>query len=248
MFQANEVFFLLPIHPREVWFQALSLCVFRCSWQCCSLALIIVPLEPRSDLPPLSAEDGHHKYYECLTQLFQLQPIWDKRYLVHEVMRHFPNESLSTVQTAITTVISYVGYTVMDGPFRSSWLRFGYDPAKDPQSWTYQYIEFRFSKRPQLKEETTRNPSLPVLYELELNLHNRYPLCVLRVVKDERDEGQKDKEMEQLINRIHPQTTFDKRRGWIAPEDMLQIRNLLKKQAVLLLEKCGYNTDVVGIV
>lgn len=53
--------------------------------------------------------------------------------------------------------------------------------------------------------------------------------------------------MEQLINRIHPQTTFDKRRGWIAPEDMLQIRNLLKKQAVLLLEKCGYNTDVVGI-
>lgn len=152
------------------------------------LVLIIVPLEPRSDLPPLSSEDGHSKYSECLTQLFQLQPIWDKRYLVREVMRHFPNESFSTIQAETTFVIPYVAYAITDGPFRSSWVRFGYDPSKNPQAWMYQYIEFRFSKRPKLKEEAPRSRSLPVLYDMELNLHNRYPLYGVRVIEVERNK------------------------------------------------------------
>ena len=152
------------------------------------LVLILVPLEPRSDLPPLSSEDGHSKYYECLLQLFQLQPVWDKRYLIREVMRHFPNESLSSIQTETNFVISYVAYTITDGPFRSSWLRFGYDPSKNSQSWMYQYIEFRFSKRPQLKEESSKSRSLPMLYDMELNLHNRYPLYGVRVTEGYRND------------------------------------------------------------
>ena len=151
------------------------------------LVLIIVPLEPRSDLPPLCSEDGHSKYSECLTQLFQLQPIWDKRYLVREVMHHFPNESFSTIQAETTFVIPYVSYAITDGPFRSSWVRFGYDPSKSPQAWMYQYIEFRFSKRPKLKEEAPRSRSLPVLYDMELNLHNRYPLYGVRVIEVKRN-------------------------------------------------------------
>ena len=54
--------------------------------------------------------------------------------------------------------------------------------------------------------------------------------------------------MEQLIERIHPQSVFDKRRGWISSEDMMKLRNLLKKQAVILLDSCGYDTDAVGIL
>lgn len=54
--------------------------------------------------------------------------------------------------------------------------------------------------------------------------------------------------MEQLIERIHPQTVFDKRRGWISSEDMMKLRNLLKKQAVILLDSCGYDTDAVRIL
>lgn len=53
--------------------------------------------------------------------------------------------------------------------------------------------------------------------------------------------------MEQLIERIHPQSVFDKRRGWISSDDMMKLRNLLKKQAVFLLDNCGYDTDAVGI-
>jgi singapore isolate B (sub-type 7) whole genome shotgun sequence assembly, scaffold_20 len=53
--------------------------------------------------------------------------------------------------------------------------------------------------------------------------------------------------MEQLIERIHPQSVFDKKRGWISSEDMMKLRNLLKKQAVILLDSCGYDTDAVRI-
>ena len=53
--------------------------------------------------------------------------------------------------------------------------------------------------------------------------------------------------MEQLIERIHPSATYNKREGWMSSGDVSQIRGLLKKQAELLLEKCGYDTDAVGV-
>ncbi|KAK8796453.1 hypothetical protein WA588_000588, partial [Blastocystis sp. NMH] len=192
-----------------------------------------VPMEPRSDLPPMTPEHPQYKYLECVSQLFQLQPIWDKRYLTLEVQHRFPDDDPSVVQSAVATVTPYTGYVLTDGPFRNSWLRFGYDPSHDPSSWVYQYVEFRFSKRPQLKEKGDDGRPLPILYEVELNLHNRYPVWVLR----------KDKEMQQLIERIHPSATYNKREGWMSNGDVSQIRGLLKKQAELLLEKCGYDTD-----
>lgn len=53
--------------------------------------------------------------------------------------------------------------------------------------------------------------------------------------------------MKQLIERIRPTATYSKRQGWVSNADVTQIRGLLKKQAELLLEKCGYDTDAVGV-
>lgn len=149
----------------------------------------LVPMEPRSDLPPMTLEHPQYKYLECVSQLFQLQPIWDKRYLTLEVQHRFPDDDPSVVQSAVATVTPYTGYVLTDGPFRNSWLRFGYDPSHDPSSWVYQYVEFRFSKRPQLKEKGDDGRPLPILYEVELNLHNRYPVWVLRVGLKREDES-----------------------------------------------------------
>lgn len=52
--------------------------------------------------------------------------------------------------------------------------------------------------------------------------------------------------MHQLISQIQPLPVYDKRNGWISMETSLSIRNLLKKQAVLLLERNGYDKDTVG--
>ncbi len=77
----------------------------------------LVPMEPRSDLPPMTPEHPQYKYLECVSQLFQL------------------------------------------------------------------------SKRPQLKEKGDDGRPLPILYEVELNLHNRYPVWVLRVGLKREDES-----------------------------------------------------------
>ncbi len=89
-------------------------------------------------------------------------------------------------------VVPYVCYTMTDGPFRNVWIRLGlcctysfifrYNPSLDPSSWKYQYIEFRFSKRPVLRDASKNAESLPSLYDIPLNLHNRYPLYILQVV------------------------------------------------------------------
>ena len=53
--------------------------------------------------------------------------------------------------------------------------------------------------------------------------------------------------MKQLIERIRPSATYSRRQGWMSNADVTQIRGLLKKQAELLLEKCGYDTDAVDV-
>ena len=117
-----------------------------------------------------------------MLQALQLQPVWDKRYFLQELGHHFSEESADTVQTAMTAMTPYSFYQLTDGPFRNCCVRFGYDPSKDPSSWIYQYVEFRFSKRPQKKESDKYSEDpLPLLYGIELNLHNRYPLYILRV-------------------------------------------------------------------
>ena len=51
--------------------------------------------------------------------------------------------------------------------------------------------------------------------------------------------------MKQLISQITPLQEYDKRNGWLTIETSSGIRNLLKKQALLLLEKQGYDINTV---
>lgn len=51
--------------------------------------------------------------------------------------------------------------------------------------------------------------------------------------------------MHQLIHQIRPLREYDSRNGWIAVDAVAGIRNLLKKQALLLLEKQGFDTSSV---
>ena len=54
--------------------------------------------------------------------------------------------------------------------------------------------------------------------------------------------------MQQLISRIIPNSHFDRRFGLVQPQQLNDIRTLLKKQAVLLLDRQGFNTDSVGVI
>ena len=51
--------------------------------------------------------------------------------------------------------------------------------------------------------------------------------------------------MQQLISRIVPNTEYSRKNGWVSPDIINDIRALLKKQAVLLLDRQGFDTDSV---
>ena len=98
---------------------------------------------------------------------------------------------MEVIKNSVSMTLPCVCYAMTDGPFRNVWIRFGfiivifimhrYNPSLDSSSWKYQYVEFRFSKRPMLKDAAQSSDSLPELYAIPLNLHNRYPLYVLQV-------------------------------------------------------------------
>jgi hypothetical protein len=42
-------------------------------------------------------------------------------------------------------LLPYVAYTVSNGPFSNLYLRYGYDPAKDPSSRIYQQVKCKLN-------------------------------------------------------------------------------------------------------
>jgi general transcription factor 3C polypeptide 5 (transcription factor C subunit 1) len=79
-------------------------------------------------------------FLECLKilkKLFEMKPIWIRRH-IHWLL---PKE----LRSQLRFTLPYVSYTFAKGPFRHSFLRYGYDPAKHSESWKYQIEAFRGS-------------------------------------------------------------------------------------------------------
>ena len=43
--------------------------------------------------------------------------------------------------------LPYVAYNLVKGPFRQVWVRYGFDPKKDPSTAIYQTIHFRVASK-----------------------------------------------------------------------------------------------------
>lgn len=94
--------------------------------------------ELESNAPSLR---GRCEYDQCLNlmrKLFQIRPIWVRRALQEgipkELARHFKR------------VIPQVAYAFQGtGPFYQAWIRYGYDPRKDPTSRKFQTMDIRIT-------------------------------------------------------------------------------------------------------
>ena len=67
-------------------------------------------------------------------QLFQERPIWSKNAL---------KAHLEMTPEHYKIILPTVAYFYTTGPWRSLWVRLGYDPRKDPSSKKYQLVDFR---------------------------------------------------------------------------------------------------------
>ncbi|XP_072422108.1 general transcription factor 3C polypeptide 5 [Chiloscyllium punctatum] len=100
---------------------------------------------------------------EELKRLFEIRPIWSRNAVKSNIDIH-PDK--------LKLLLPFVAYYMLTGPWRSLWVRFGYDPRKDPKAKIYQVLDFRLrcstkhgympSDMPVKAKRSTFNYSLPI--------------------------------------------------------------------------------------
>ncbi|RKP14300.1 RNA polymerase III transcription factor IIIC subunit-domain-containing protein, partial [Piptocephalis cylindrospora] len=73
---------------------------------------------------------------EKVRECFQERPIWTRLALEGTIALKNPYDLYRTILPALA-------YNCQNGPWRDCWIRFGYDPLKEPSSRAYQVVEVR---------------------------------------------------------------------------------------------------------
>ena len=89
---------------------------------------------------------------EKLKELFEIRPCYLK-----SVLLCITNYSPSTLKEALP----HVAYYFTTGPWRSCWVRFGYDPRENPEAKMFQMIDYRlrYCAEPDQKIKSKPRPS-----------------------------------------------------------------------------------------
>jgi len=68
--------------------------------------------------------------------MFEWKPVWSRSALAAHL-------SSSVTAHILRAVFPALAYYFVSGPWRSTWVRFGYDPRTDPQAKIYQTLDVR---------------------------------------------------------------------------------------------------------
>lgn len=99
-----------------------------------------VPTKPMENAKEyIKVRCGDLSLPDKVAKLFEKRPIWSKNALAAQ---------LDCDLSSLKIVLPYVAYHYLTGPWRSLWVRFGYDPKKNPESKIYQIIDFRVRSTP----------------------------------------------------------------------------------------------------
>ncbi|XP_021546901.1 general transcription factor 3C polypeptide 5 isoform X2 [Neomonachus schauinslandi] len=111
----------------------------------------------------ISTNPLDRKVEEELRKLFEIRPIWS---------RNAVKANISVHPDKLKVLLPFVAYYMITGPWRSLWIRYGYDPRKNPDAKIYQVLDFRIrcgmkygyapSDMPVKAKRSTYNYSLPI--------------------------------------------------------------------------------------
>ncbi|XP_006894495.1 PREDICTED: general transcription factor 3C polypeptide 5-like [Elephantulus edwardii] len=103
------------------------------------------------------------KVEEDLKKLFEIRPIWSRSAVKANISIH-PDK--------LKVLLPFMAYYMITGPWRSLWIRYGYDPRKNPDAKIYQVLDFRIrcgmkygytpSDMPVKTKRSAYNYSLPI--------------------------------------------------------------------------------------
>ncbi|XP_032220097.2 general transcription factor 3C polypeptide 5 [Nematostella vectensis] len=115
-----------------------------------------VPVSPHPKaLESLSAIPDNK--LEEIKRLFNNRPIWSRTALAHHL------SSFKVTQHWTKQLLACVAYYYINGPWRTLWVKFGYNPAKDPSAKIYQVLDYRIGARKEGRDlpiPWKRNPFL----------------------------------------------------------------------------------------
>ena len=145
-------------------------------------------------------ESGMEHVMKCLTHLFEEKPVWQRSALERRLAA---DDNIKISSWKLGKLIRRVAYYFLDGPWRSTYVRFGYDPRKNPEARRWQVLDFR-------------QPSVGGPFA-ERGRSQLYQLSELDdpIIKTLIDKASS-------VSEPHPQF------GWISQEDLHSIRNQLK--------------------
>lgn len=190
---------------------------------------VSIPAEPSKEIAA-RARRLYHDEYLRLERLFATRPIW----LRANLRKHLSND---LGPTEFKALIPAVAYFLMDGPWRSCWIRYGFDPRREPSARIYQVIEMRLVARlqslvsnfpPALRRAAESAPERHVFdgTHLASNL-SQYQYCDLTYPP-----------LQALItNQRNFSETLDRREGWYIHGTVAQIRRMIKERWLELIRQ-----------
>ncbi|VVD02713.1 unnamed protein product [Leptidea sinapis] len=123
----------------------------------------IFPTEPNAFFTKAAGEKSaaspqFKAEYETVKKMFEDRPIWSS-----SLVKHLTNIK----EPSLRMIFPCLAYYLKTGPWRLLWVRYGYDPRKEPNARIYQTLDFRLrhtvlsrdSKTNVSKRKTVTDPS-----------------------------------------------------------------------------------------
>ncbi|KYN95217.1 general transcription factor 3C polypeptide 5, putative [Plasmodium reichenowi] len=152
--------------------------------------------------------------YNRVKLLFEIRPIWCKDVLLEHV------ENISTY--CLKSCFSKICFYFADGPWRRTYCKYGYDPRKDPTSYIYQTIDFRYNLSREIKskdiEEINKCISKKKLYidtTITNLLKKRKKNKVSNIMAQHNNKNNPDNLMNDNFKKREYEITYDKRNNII---------------------------------
>eukprot|EP01017_Pseudomicrothorax_dubius_P047564 TRINITY_DN8565_c0_g2_i3.p1 TRINITY_DN8565_c0_g2~~TRINITY_DN8565_c0_g2_i3.p1 ORF type:complete len:292 (+),score=49.28 TRINITY_DN8565_c0_g2_i3:221-1096(+) len=85
--------------------------------------------------------------FNRLRFLFNERPIWLRNVILSEIKDHKQDHKEEFSEYKFKKYLSALGYSFKDGPWKFTYIRYGYDPRTDPSAFKYQIVDVGVIKR-----------------------------------------------------------------------------------------------------
>jgi len=145
-----------------------------------------------------------------LRELFERRPVWQRSALDENLE---PGEKVAPWK--VSAAIRQVAFFFLDGPWRNAYVRFGFDPRKEPEARIFQMLDFR---DPFFRTGAAAGGEVDCHFRVPpVNRSQQYQLCDID-----------DSAIQSLLKGSKAQPVCTDSAGWLTVDQLDSIRNQLK--------------------